>query len=63
MPFPHRTIYFGVDKQGTAPPATLRIEPQELSEHASADPRRAINEASDPQSPATGAATVSPQMP
>jgi small-conductance mechanosensitive channel len=23
IPFPHRTIYFGVDKQGTAPPAHI----------------------------------------
>ena len=26
IPFPHRTLYFGVDKQGKAPPASLQIE-------------------------------------
>ena len=26
IPFPHQTVYFGVDKQGNAPPANLRIE-------------------------------------
>jgi small-conductance mechanosensitive channel len=31
IPFPHQTVYFGVDKEGKAPPATLRME-QALSE-------------------------------
>jgi moderate conductance mechanosensitive channel len=26
IPFPHQTVYFGVDKAGNAPPANLRIE-------------------------------------
>jgi small conductance mechanosensitive channel len=26
IPFPHQTIYFGVDKDGTAPPAPIKIE-------------------------------------
>src|SRR3546814_13072660 len=26
MPFPHRTLYFGVDKEGNAPPAHLQID-------------------------------------
>jgi small conductance mechanosensitive channel len=26
MPFPHRTIYFGEDRQGRAPPARIRME-------------------------------------
>jgi small-conductance mechanosensitive channel len=25
IPFPHRTIYFGVDKQGAAPPAYVQV--------------------------------------
>jgi small conductance mechanosensitive channel len=25
MPFPHRTIYFGADKDGNAPPARVRM--------------------------------------
>ncbi|MBI4184656.1 MAG: mechanosensitive ion channel [Proteobacteria bacterium] len=29
IPFPHRTIYFGVDKDGGAPPARLRLEREE----------------------------------
>jgi small conductance mechanosensitive channel len=28
IPFPHQTIYFGVDKSGNAPPARVRIETQ-----------------------------------
>ena len=27
IPFPHRTLYFGVDKQGNAPPARMVTEP------------------------------------
>ncbi len=27
IPFPHRTLYFGVDKQGEAPPARLNVNP------------------------------------
>jgi small conductance mechanosensitive channel len=30
IPFPHRTIYFGVAKDDTAPPARIRLE-QDLS--------------------------------
>lgn len=26
IPFPHRTLYFGVDKQGDAPPARVRLQ-------------------------------------
>jgi small conductance mechanosensitive channel len=26
IPFPHRTIYFGQDKQGLAPPAFVQLE-------------------------------------
>lgn len=26
IPFPHRTLYFGVDKEGTAPPARLELD-------------------------------------
>ena len=26
MPFPHRTIYFGTDKNGAAPPARVRVD-------------------------------------
>lgn len=28
IPFPHRTVYFGVDQQGEAPAAQVRIKPQ-----------------------------------
>jgi small conductance mechanosensitive channel len=27
IPFPHQTIYFGVDKEGRAPPANLHLDP------------------------------------
>ena len=26
MPFPHRTIYFGVDREGKAPPVHVQME-------------------------------------
>jgi small-conductance mechanosensitive channel len=29
IPFPHRTVYFGVDQQGRAPAAQLQIKPQD----------------------------------
>jgi len=33
MPFPHRTVYFGVDKQGMAPAARISVEPREADEN------------------------------
>ncbi|HSR71733.1 MAG TPA: mechanosensitive ion channel family protein, partial [Kiloniellales bacterium] len=30
IPFPHRTLYFGVDKEGKAPPAYIRSERHEM---------------------------------
>jgi small-conductance mechanosensitive channel len=36
IPFPHRTVYFGVDKDGTAPPARLRMEGAEPPDVAAA---------------------------
>ena len=30
IPFPHQTVYFGVDKQGQAPPARVQMEPNEV---------------------------------
>jgi small conductance mechanosensitive channel len=50
IPFPHQRVYFGVDKDGTAPAANLRIE-QGLSE-AFAD-RQAAPEAETPETPKT----------
>jgi moderate conductance mechanosensitive channel len=26
IPFPHQTVYFGIDKNGAAPPARIRVE-------------------------------------
>lgn len=40
IPFPHQTIYFGIDKQGAAPPARIRldgplaIEPRQAEQQA-----------------------------
>ena len=28
MPFPHQTVFFGEDKEGRAPAAPVRLEPQ-----------------------------------
>ena len=41
MPYPHRTIYFGVDKQGAAPPVHVATSPQLETEPAA---RRADGE-------------------
>ncbi len=32
IPFPHQTLYFGVDKDRSAPPANVRILPREVEE-------------------------------
>lgn len=38
IPFPHQTIYFGIDKKGAAPPARLAIQPElELKAPASVE--------------------------
>lgn len=34
IPFPHTTLYFGVDKQGKAPPAHIRVSEEPLDENA-----------------------------
>jgi small conductance mechanosensitive channel len=52
IPFPHRTLYFGVDKRGQAPPASLRIdlgararrEAETLLRRASDDPHDSLAE-------------------
>ena len=36
IPFPHQTVYFGVDKDGSAPPARLRMEAEALDRQAPA---------------------------
>jgi small conductance mechanosensitive channel len=38
IPFPHQTLYFGVDKEGKAPPARVRLE--EAAEKAEAEDRK-----------------------
>lgn len=37
IPFPHRTLYFGVDKQGEAPPARLLVDGNETTPDNDAD--------------------------
>ena len=54
IPFPHTTLYFGVDKDGTAPPAFVRMlddtkkpsrsEPPALNARLAADKRKAEQE-------------------
>lgn len=51
MPFPHRTLYFGVDKQGNAPPAHLLID----------DRTRTLAAARDAAPPSLGSGTPEPQ--
>ena len=44
IPFPHMTLYFGQDKDGTAPPANLHVlenQPSGDGESGPVDPRRA----------------------
>ena len=38
IPFPHRTIYFGVDKEGMAPAARLAMDPKSGSLEAAPTP-------------------------
>lgn len=38
IPFPHQTIYFGEDKQGSAPPAHIKLRASANEESASASP-------------------------
>lgn len=45
LPFPHRTVYFGVDKQGRAPP--LRLARADPAGQASAQPEKAAARTSD----------------
>ena len=40
IPFPHRTIYFGVDSQGHAPPAHIKVE--EAGRHREARPKATL---------------------
>jgi small conductance mechanosensitive channel len=44
IPFPHQTVYFGVDKNGAAPPAHIRLDGSPESK-----PEPAIDEACSPR--------------
>lgn len=60
IPFPHRTLYFGVDKQGDAPPARVRLADSDAPasdtpngpEAASVEPDHAAAEAASSPAPA-----------
>ncbi len=54
IPFPHQTVYFGVDKQGDAPPANLRVRAPAGSHRSPAPPAAA-------EAPPTIAAEPPPQ--
>ncbi len=41
IPFPHTTIYFGQDKDGTAPAAPIRLEQERQPEQPGVDPGKA----------------------
>jgi moderate conductance mechanosensitive channel len=64
IPFPHQTIYFGVDKAGEAPPARVRLQTAALER---ADQRRAaapVEPAAEPapaEAPADGTSEQRPQ--
>jgi moderate conductance mechanosensitive channel len=52
IPFPHQTIYFGVDKDGAAPPARIRVDSPVELEPQPAQPQPAREDESTPPSPA-----------
>ena len=39
IPFPHQTVFFGIDKQGMAPAARISVESQEAAELPSLNPK------------------------
>ncbi len=41
IPFPHQTVYFGVDKHGQAPPARIQMRPEALAAAVDSDPEAA----------------------
>ena len=43
IPFPHRTLYFGEDSRGEAPPARIRMETPEDGKAGPADPAKPIS--------------------
>lgn len=64
IPFPHRTVYFGVDKAGGAPPARVAMEgtSREIPMGGTADPALQ-GSASGPQLPEPGAGRPDPEEP
>ncbi|XKE45700.1 mechanosensitive ion channel [Halomonas organivorans] len=40
IPFPHTTLYFGVDKEGGAPPANVRVMPRDVAGDDGSSDRR-----------------------
>lgn len=54
IPFPHQTLYFGVDKDGTAPPAFLRTNPPKPRKTVKAD------KAKEPEAPEPPEAEMPP---
>lgn len=59
IPFPHQTIYFGVDKDGTAPPARLRMEAEALAT-SDDSPARSGGDEDDGGSPSPQASEAPP---
>ena len=55
IPFPHQTVYFGVDKDGSAPPARVRMEADALARQAEEPaPSPRPSQADGDPTPATG---------
>ena len=56
IPFPHQTLYFGVDKDGTAPPAFVRTNPRKPRKKVQAEklPEPEVPETPEAETPQPG---------
>ena len=52
IPFPHQTIYFGVDSRGEAPPAHIRLEePRPARQRAASEPQEPLTKRPEGEQP------------
>ncbi|WPZ35286.1 mechanosensitive ion channel [Thalassobaculum sp. OXR-137] len=53
IPFPHTTVYFGVDAAGKAPPAHITLQAEEAARQIAPPPDATVEEVTPPKQPAT----------
>ena len=53
IPFPHTTVYFGVDAAGKAPPAHINLQAEETAKQLAPPPDPTVEEVTSPKPPAT----------